>query len=129
MRTASPFGLAEHDATGASTPPVGIVTVKGTAEPATVPDTVPRPFADVPVSTSVTVPLKLAPDCVTTHVIVPGPVESVAAPVHVPTMFTASTVVPVDVVDDVVVDGDVLPLLPQAAHASAAASAMTLSFI
>ena len=124
MTTASPLVLVAQAANGASNPPAGIVTVKWTAEPAIVPDTVPRPFADVPVSTSVTVPLKVAPVCVTTHVIVPGPVESVAVPVHVPAMFTASTVVPVGVVGDVGVDDDP-PLLPHVVHTSAAAIAMT----
>src|SRR5437762_1168618 len=129
MTTASPVVLVEQDANGASNPPAGIVTVKWTAEPAIDPDTVPLPFADVPVSTSVTVPVNVAPDCVTTHVIVPGPVESVAVPAHVPAMFTASGVVPVGVVGDGVVGDDPLPLLPQAAHASAAASARILTVI
>lgn len=127
MTTASPLVLVAQAANGASNPPAGIVTVKWTAEPAIVPDTVPRPFADVPMSTSVTVPLKLAPVCVTTHVIVPGPVESVAVPVHVPAMFTASTGV-VGVVGDVGVD-DELPLLPHEMHTSAAAIAMALRII
>src|SRR5258708_672549 len=127
MTTASPLVLVAQDANGASNPPAGIVTVKWTAEPAIVPDTVPRPFADVPVSTSVTVPLKVARVRVTSPMMVPGHVESVAVRVHGRAMFRGSTGVGGGVGDVGV--GDELPLLPHEMHISAAAIAMTLRII
>jgi hypothetical protein len=67
----------------------------------------------------VTVPVTVVPDCVSTQVTVPGPVESVDVPVQVPATFAVSAGV-------VGVDGDagvpaVLPVLPQDIHTSAAA--------
>ena len=52
--------------------------------PDTVPDTVPRPAAFVPESFIVNTPENELPDCVSCHVIVPGPDESEADPLQVP---------------------------------------------
>ena len=58
--------------------------MKLTLEPDTVPDTVPVPFVPVLLSVIVNAPEKEVPDCVSAHVISPGPDESVAVPDHEP---------------------------------------------
>jgi hypothetical protein len=59
--------------------------------PDTVPDTVPRPvtvaFLSLSVIVNVRVPENDDPDCVTCHVMSPGPDESDAAPVQLPVML------------------------------------------
>jgi hypothetical protein len=52
--------------------------------PDTVPDTVPVPFAPLPLSVIDIVPENDVPDWVSAHVIRPGPDESVAVPDHNP---------------------------------------------
>lgn len=79
-----PETVDEHDVYGASKPPAGTDSENCTDDPDTVPDTVPRPDAPVLLSVIVNDPENDEPDCVICHVIVPGPEESVAVPVHVP---------------------------------------------
>ncbi len=72
---------------GLSNPPVGTDIENCTAVPETVPVTVPRPVAPVPVSDIAREPENDAPDCVNCQVICPGPDESLAVPVHPPATF------------------------------------------
>jgi hypothetical protein len=81
---ALPSTLAEHVLYGLSNPPASTETVNCSDDPATVPEIVPRPVTFVDVSVIVIVPDTEVPDCVTCHVICPGPDESLAEPVHVP---------------------------------------------
>jgi hypothetical protein len=81
---AFPETLAEHVLYGLSNPPASTETVNCSDDPETVPDTVPRPVTFVVVSVMDIVPEIDVPDCVTCHVICPGPDESFAGPDHVP---------------------------------------------
>jgi hypothetical protein len=80
----SPDTVAVHDPNGLSNPPAGTAIEKCIAEPDRVPDTDPRPLMPVAVSVIVTAPENEVLACVSCHDIGPAPVESVAAPVHVP---------------------------------------------
>src|ERR1051325_1668354 len=110
IASAVPEMFAVHDANGGSNPPAGIVIVKEIDDPLIVPDTVPRPFADVPLSARVTGPVNALPFWVIVHVTVPGPVESVAVPVHVPAMAAGVAPPPLD--EGAVLDEDEPPPPP-----------------
>ena len=84
----SPDTVAVHDANGLSNPPAGTAIEKRIDEPDSVPETDPRPLMPVAVSVIVTVPENDVSDCDSCHDIGPAPVESVAAPLHVPLTFT-----------------------------------------
>ena len=79
-----PETVDEHAVYGASNPPAGTDNENCSDDPETDPDTVPRPVTFVLLSVIVNDPENDAPDCVICHVMVPGPEESVALPVHVP---------------------------------------------
>ena len=81
---AFPETFAEHVLYGLSNPPASTETVNCSDEPETVPETVPLPVSFVDVSVMDIVPEIDVPDCVTCHVIWPGPDESFADPDHVP---------------------------------------------
>jgi hypothetical protein len=81
---AFPDTFAEHVLYGLSNPPASTETVNCSDDPEMVPETVPRPVTVVAVSVIVIVPDTDVPDCVTCHVIWPGPDESLADPDHVP---------------------------------------------
>ena len=81
---AFPETFAEHVLYGLSNPPASTETVNCSDDPDTVPEIVPLPVTFVDVSVMDIVPDTDVPDCVTCHVIWPGPDESLAEPVHVP---------------------------------------------
>ena len=81
---AFPETLAEHVLYGLSNPPASTETVNCSDDPETVPETVPLPVTFVDVSVMDIVPEIDVPDCVTCHVICPGPDESFADPDQVP---------------------------------------------
>lgn len=87
---ASPVTEAEHAAYGKSKPPAAIEIVNRSADPDMVPDSDPRPLAPLLVSVMVTVPETVVSDCMTCHVICPGPDESDAVPAHAPLTFTGA---------------------------------------
>jgi len=111
----SPDTVALHEANGLSNPPAGTVIEKRIAPADRVPVIDPRPLMPVAVSVIVTLPEIDVSACESCHVITPAPVESVAVPAQVPTMFT-------DVPVGVGVVGVFAPLLP---HAPVNASAST----
>jgi hypothetical protein len=109
-----PETVDEHDVYGASKPPAGTDSENCSEDPETVPDTVPRPVTFVLLSTIVNDPENDEPDWVICHVMVPGPEESVALPLHVPFTLAGD-------------DGSVGVEPPPPPHAAAADSASTAS--
>ena len=91
---AEPVALAVQDENEPPAPPAGTASVKLRLLPDTVPDTVPVAVVPVPLSVSVSVPENDVPDCVSAHVIWPGPDESDAVPDHEP--LTLAVVVEVE---------------------------------
>ena len=85
-----PETVDEHDVYGAPNPPAGIDNENCSDVPETVPETVPRPETFVLVSVIVNDPENDEPDWVICHVIVPGPEESVALPLHVPLILAGA---------------------------------------
>jgi hypothetical protein len=96
---AVPLKVDEHPANGAENPPTGIVRVKDSVVPDSVPVTVPLPGK--PLVVIFALPLICEPDCVSVVEMVPKPLESFALPDHEPDKLT----VPLGPVGD---------LLPQA---------------
>jgi hypothetical protein len=82
-----PEAIAEQPANGPSKPPVGTVNVNCSDVPDMVPETDPRPVTFVVRSVIVSDPENDESDCVSCQVMVPGPVESLALPLHVPFTF------------------------------------------
>ena len=111
---AVPEALAVHDAYVPPNPPAGMASENETEEPDTLPETVPVPVTLAVVSVIVSVPENITPlCCVTCQVICPGPLESVAVPLHFPVRSNGGG----PVVGWVGLEGG-LPLPQPAAHAS-----------
>src|SRR5262245_5763581 len=80
----SPLTSAVQLECGASKPPDGTAIVNRRDDPDIVPDIDPRPLSFVAVSVIVIDPVNEPPDCVSCHVIWPGPDESDAFPTQAP---------------------------------------------
>jgi hypothetical protein len=83
-----PETFAEQESNGPSNAPAGMLIEKLIDEPEAVPETEPRPVIPVAVSTIVTPPENDVPVWPSCHDIPPGPDESDAEPVHVPSRLT-----------------------------------------
>jgi hypothetical protein len=81
--------VAVHVEYGVSNPPAGMLMVKRSVDPDTLPDNVPRPVTGVPVKLNVAVPDTVASLCAIESVMSPGPDESLAVPFHVPATLAA----------------------------------------
>jgi hypothetical protein len=81
---AVPEALAVHDAYVPPNPPAGMASENEIEEPDALPETVPVPVILAVVSVMLSVPENVVPLCVSCQVICPGPLESIAVPLHFP---------------------------------------------